>query len=125
VGGGPAAEVRSGRSPQQAPRIPRQASPSSGSEAQGRSWGSAAPPPVDLEVGEVLETLQVEAGAKCAQRYVLQGNEYVSWVCSVKDGYTIDFSVKVCCRRPRSEVQCVGRPLRLVGVDGSRVVSDT
>ena len=44
-------------------------------------------------------------------------------MCTVQDGYTVDFVVKLSSRRPQ-EVRCVDRPLRLVGVDKCRMVQD-
>eukprot|EP00931_Biecheleriopsis_adriatica_P089210 TRINITY_DN63379_c0_g1_i1.p1 TRINITY_DN63379_c0_g1~~TRINITY_DN63379_c0_g1_i1.p1 ORF type:complete len:341 (+),score=72.65 TRINITY_DN63379_c0_g1_i1:99-1121(+) len=124
VGGGSAAEG-SIRSPQQQQRIPNMRSPNLVSVGKAQSWGSNAPPPVELEAGEVFrEIIKLDAGAKSAQQYVLQSDEYVSWECVVSDGYTVDFSVKVCAKRATSEVQCVGRPLKLIGVNNSRVVSE-
>lgn len=92
--------------------------------ADGSAYGNDALPPVELGVGETREEFSIKARAKLSRRYILQGNECLTWVCSVFDGYTIDLSAKVSVQRGSSKVMLGGRPLNLVGVDSSRVVSE-
>ena len=92
-----------------------------GGPAADTSTSSAA---IDVPAGELVrDNFQLEAGAKITRQVVLRAGEYVSWVCSVQDAYTVDFVVKLSSRRPQ-EVRCVDRPLRLVGVDKCRVVQE-
>jgi len=126
VGGGSAASAEgSTRSPQQQHPLPRPTAQDPSTSSSGRSWGSSAPPPIDLDAGqEHSESLVVQAGAKASQRYVVRSRDHISWVCKVKDGYTVDLVVKVCVSSPKSEVNLQGRPLKLVGVDKSRLLSE-
>lgn len=77
-----------------------------------------------MEAGESKESFRVFAGVQAMRRYLLDGDECVTWDCFVADGYTIDFVAKVSSERAKSEVQCVGRKLNLVGVDSSRVLCE-
>lgn len=95
VGGGPAAEA----SPQHAP--------------------------FELPPGEAItNNIKLTAGSKATQQFLLHASDYVSWICTEDFGYTIDFSVKLWARHPHSQVQCVNKPLKLVGVDRSRLVTE-
>lgn len=95
VGGGPAAEA----SPQHAP--------------------------FELPPGEAItNNIKLTAGSKTTQQFLLHASDYVSWICTEDFGYTIDFSVKLWARHPHSQVQCVNKPLKLVGVDRSRLVTE-
>lgn len=122
VGGGPAAES-SRRSP--TVRNPsRPPPPREVSFGDGEAWGRDAPPPVHIEVGETEEHLHLDAGEKTERRYVLSGDEHLTWTCTVSNGYTIDFAVKAAASKHRSEVIVAGRRLGLVGVDSTRVVQE-
>lgn len=110
------------RSPGASPQV-KHVDPSAGMDAP-LSYGNDALPPVELGVGETREEFDIKAGAKLFRRYILHGSECVSWTCSVLDGYTIDLCAKVSVHRGSSKVMLGGRPLNLVGVHSSRVVSE-
>eukprot|EP00927_Polykrikos_kofoidii_P057791 TRINITY_DN51980_c0_g1_i1.p1 TRINITY_DN51980_c0_g1~~TRINITY_DN51980_c0_g1_i1.p1 ORF type:complete len:346 (-),score=52.92 TRINITY_DN51980_c0_g1_i1:42-1079(-) len=71
-----------------------------------------------------VQKIQVKPAECVDRRYILDGYECVSWHGRVLDGYNIDFSVKVFTGARRSEVQCLGRRVGLVGVHKCRVVSE-
>lgn len=79
--------------------------------------------PSTLPDGETVhDVIKVDASARTARRYFVDGYERVSWRVSVEGSYTIDLSVKVACAPLRSEVRCQGAKVGLIGVHRSRVV---
>mmetsp|Transcript_1222 Transcript_1222/g.2881 ORF Transcript_1222/g.2881 Transcript_1222/m.2881 type:complete len:270 (+) Transcript_1222:66-875(+) len=86
--------------------------------------GSTSTGAIVLPAGELVrDIIKLEAGARSTRQVALQAGEYISWVCTVQEAYTVDFGVKLSSRWPQ-EVRCVDRPLKLVGVDKSRVVKE-
>ena len=47
--------------------------------------------------------LRLEAGSRSSQQFLLHALDYVSWICTVEDGYTVDFAVKLCSRKPHTQ----------------------